>query len=166
MAKRNSPSPKKGNQSAGLQKAPPTSVPLPPGMSPDQMQVLAAAVSVSTFAGPLPPPEILKEYNDAVPDAAERILKMAENQAAHRQQLESKVVTSDIWKSYAGVIGAFVIVIAAVVTAGVVAPHAGWQGAVAIAGPTMGAIAGAFIYGTNSRRQERANRTVALTQRK
>ena len=126
---------------------------------------MAAAVSLSaTFsAGPLPPPEVLRQYNDAVPDAAERILKMAEQQAAHRQQLEAKVVTSDIWKSYAGVVGAFVIVIAALVTAGLVAPHAGWQGAVAIAGPTMAAVAGAFIYGTNSRRQERgANRATAL----
>ena len=39
----------------------------------------------SLFAGPLPPPEILEQYNRLVPDAAERILTMAETQAAHRR---------------------------------------------------------------------------------
>jgi hypothetical protein len=74
-----------------------------------------------------------------------------------------RVVASDIWKSYAGVVGASLIVIAALVTAGLVAAHAGWPGAAAIAGPTITGVVVAFIYGTNSRRQERANRTAALT---
>ena len=30
------------------------------------------------FAGPLPPPQVLEKYNQTVPDAANRIIKMAE----------------------------------------------------------------------------------------
>jgi uncharacterized membrane protein len=45
------------------------------------------AVRVS-FSGPLPPPRLLAQYNDAVADGAERIVKLTENQALHRQVLE------------------------------------------------------------------------------
>ena len=43
------------------------------------------STSVETFQGPIPPPNVLEAYERLVPGAAERILKMAENQAAHRQ---------------------------------------------------------------------------------
>jgi len=40
------------------------------------------------FQGPLPPPALLKQYEENFPGAAERIFKMAEKQAEHRQTLE------------------------------------------------------------------------------
>jgi uncharacterized membrane protein len=45
-----------------------------------------------TFSGPIPPPTLLAEYNKVVPNAAERILAMAEKQSEHRQFLEKKVI--------------------------------------------------------------------------
>ncbi|MBW2608107.1 MAG: DUF2335 domain-containing protein [Deltaproteobacteria bacterium] len=57
-------------------------------------QILSA--SAQTFSWPLPPPEILAKYNSVLPDAAERIISMAENQATHRQRIESKVIESNI----------------------------------------------------------------------
>jgi len=42
----------------------------------------------STFSGPIPPPEILKGYNDVVDNGADRILSMAERQSEHRIKLE------------------------------------------------------------------------------
>ncbi len=52
--------------------------------------------SVHTFSGPLPPPEILKRFDKVVPCTAERIIKMAEEQSAHRRELEKRVIDSDI----------------------------------------------------------------------
>jgi uncharacterized membrane protein len=47
-------------------------------------------LSVSTsFSGPIPPPLILKQYDDLVPGAAARILAQAEQQTAHRIALEN-----------------------------------------------------------------------------
>lgn len=46
----------------------------------------------STFSGPLPPPEILGEYNEMLKDGAERIMKMAENQSKHRIELEKHTI--------------------------------------------------------------------------
>ncbi|MDY2793972.1 MAG: DUF2335 domain-containing protein [Peptostreptococcus porci] len=48
-----------------------------------------------SFSGPLPHPDIMKGYDDIVPGAAERILKMAENQQNHRFKLEEKIVFDD-----------------------------------------------------------------------
>jgi len=39
-------------------------------------------------SGPLPMPQQLRQYDDIVPGAAERIIRMAEGQGAHRQRLE------------------------------------------------------------------------------
>ena len=164
MAKRNNPQPGEGAVPTPADSPTPV-VRTPEGAAGvDSPLALLSAMAVSTrFAGPLPPPEVLKQYNEAVPDAAERILRMAEQQAAHRQKLEAKVVDSDIWKSYAGVIGAFVIVMAGFVTAYFIAPHLGWQGVAGAVGLPIAGVVWTFIHGTNSRRQERANRTAALT---
>lgn len=45
------------------------------------------------FSGPIPPPQMLEQYNKLVPGFAERFMVMAEKQSAHRQSLESIVVT-------------------------------------------------------------------------
>lgn len=44
------------------------------------------------WSGPLPPPEVLASYNAVVPNAADRILKMAEDQATHRRTIESAIL--------------------------------------------------------------------------
>lgn len=38
--------------------------------------------------GPLPPPAVLKAYDDALPGSAERIVALAEREAAHRHELD------------------------------------------------------------------------------
>lgn len=47
------------------------------------------------FSGPLPTPALLKEFDDVVPGCAERIIRMAEEQAKHRQLLEKTVIIGD-----------------------------------------------------------------------
>jgi uncharacterized membrane protein len=39
-------------------------------------------------AGPLPAPEVLEQYNRIIPDAADRILRMAETQSLRRRAIE------------------------------------------------------------------------------
>lgn len=45
------------------------------------------------FSGPVPHPDILRQYNLIVPDAAERILRMAEQDAAHVHKIEAAAIT-------------------------------------------------------------------------
>ena len=53
----------------------------------DEPVVLAR---IENFQGPLPPPELLREYNDVLPGAAERIVTMAEQLAQHRMRMQSQ----------------------------------------------------------------------------
>ena len=78
----------------------------------DRLAVQAAMLVQETrseFRGPLPPPELLKQYDEVQAGVANRIITMAENQSEHRQILEKKVVSSDIIKSYLGIFSAFTL---------------------------------------------------------
>lgn len=62
-----------------------------------------------SYSGPLPHPSILDRYEQTLPGAADRIIKMAENQSAHRQEIERKVVSSNINNEKLGMHFAFII---------------------------------------------------------
>ena len=46
--------------------------------------------------GPLPHPEVLRQYDQLSPGAADRIIAMAEGEADHRRQMERRQLESDI----------------------------------------------------------------------
>jgi uncharacterized membrane protein len=52
----------------------------------------AIAVTAESFAGPLPPPVLLGEYEEALPGLAERIVSMAENEGSHRRGIECRLI--------------------------------------------------------------------------
>lgn len=56
----------------------------------------------SMHSGPLPRPEDIEKYNMIIPDGAERIMREAELQSAHRRSMEIKVVDSDNKQSSKG----------------------------------------------------------------
>lgn len=41
-------------------------------------------------SGPLPPPQVLKQYDQIVPNGADRIVSLAEDQIHHRQSMEAR----------------------------------------------------------------------------
>lgn len=60
----------------------------------DNAKLVASEASVTEirhvgFSGPLPPPEILAEYEKVIPGFAERLLSMTEENAKHRRATES-----------------------------------------------------------------------------
>lgn len=64
---------------------------------------------VFSFSGPLPPPEILEQYNKIEPGFANRICRMAESEAEHRRALENYAVKADYKEARLGQIFAFLI---------------------------------------------------------
>jgi uncharacterized membrane protein len=63
------------------------------------------------FSGPIPPPDTLEKYNQIIPGAAERILNMAENEAASRQRNDEKLINNIVRSSFLGIFFAFASVI-------------------------------------------------------
>ena len=54
----------------------------------EQVRQVVAEVIRSEFSGPIPPPNIIKGYEEVLPGSADRILAMAEKQSNHRQEME------------------------------------------------------------------------------
>ena len=46
------------------------------------------------FSGPIPPPGFLEQYERINPGLASRMVAMAESEATHRRQMETKLVES------------------------------------------------------------------------
>jgi uncharacterized membrane protein len=61
-------------------------------VDPSDSEVLEAAIIAAQFSGPLPPPEILRAYDDVVEGGANRIFDQWERETLHRQSLEQKVL--------------------------------------------------------------------------
>jgi uncharacterized membrane protein len=48
------------------------------------------------WSGPLPPPAALQHFNEIIPNGAERIMKMVEEEQAHRVSYESALLAATI----------------------------------------------------------------------
>lgn len=121
-------------------------------------QIVAQVAAAQSFSGPLPPPDVLARYNDAVPNGAERIMRMAEKQADHRISLEKQVMSADIRRSNAGLAAGLIVAIAFLV-ASYLLINDGHEEAGAFLGTVdIGGLVGAFVYGTISQRRERQDR--------
>lgn len=121
-------------------------------------------VSVShvsrSFSGPLPPPEVLEHFNRVVPGSADRIIRMAEEQFAHRTELEKKVINSDIARSKWGQILGFTIAIVGLVVSALVAIYGSAIAGGFIGVGTLASLVGVFMYGSKTRSSERETKRI------
>lgn len=118
------------------------------------------------FAGPLPPPAVLQEYDQVLPGLAERIVTLAEKQSAHRQALEKGVVEANIRNEargqHYGLIIGLVIGVGALVLIGL--GHSGIGLSIVIA--ELAAFVGVFIYGKRQQRKELVEKRTELMREK
>ena len=120
----------------------------------DEPQEIVESFGAMMHSGPLPHPEILAGYEDIVPGAADRILKMAEKEANHRHQIDNICVKADSRDSLLGIICAFCIGMACIVggvyiilkTPTVAGSVAGFL----VAGSGLAGILGTFLKGTKA----------------
>ncbi|WP_395144324.1 DUF2335 domain-containing protein [Armatimonas sp.] len=120
----------------------------------DQASVALIASRSSFFSGPLPPPEVLIRYNDATPDAADRIIGMAEQQSTHRQQLELLVTKSNIERSKQGIQAGLYIATLCLITSGFCAYIGQAAVATVLGSSTVLGLAGVFVIGKISQQKE------------
>ena len=132
--------------------------------SPEQAQIRQIVAQVAQhFSGPLPPPDVLVRYNDAVPNGAERIIAMAERQAEHRMGLEKRVITADIWRSYVGVVAGLIVALAFLYASYRLIDDGRELPGTLLATFDIVSLVGVFVYGTISQRQERQERVQEMT---
>ena len=128
---------------------------LPP-LPPTQRNVTTRTVTQQVeWVYPLPPPDLFKKYNDAVPDGAERLLKMVENQSQHRIQMEERAVEGGLKNRDRGQIFAFIICVLAL-GGGIFLIHTNKNvsGLVIILG-ALGGIVSTFIIGSKGQKMKK-----------
>jgi uncharacterized membrane protein len=121
------------------------------------------SLSAEHYSGPLPPPQMLEQYNRAVANGAERIMAMAEKQQDHRHILETKVINGRIRAELLGTVSALVLAVL-VLGVSVYLVKLG-QSAAGIAAlvADLTALAAVFVYGRYSQKKENERKLQALT---
>lgn len=105
-----------------------------------------------SFSGPLPPPQVLQQYNAAHPDLANRIVQMAENEQTHRHLIENKALEGSIKAEERGQCYALAICIVVVLASfGVIWKGYEISGSI-LAGGTLSTLAYVFITGRKEKR--------------
>lgn len=99
------------------------------------------------FSGPLPPPEMLAQYNQAAPNAADRIIAMAEQEQAHRQQLERSQAENDHTLKTRGQLFGILSLIAILLLAAFLAYLGNAASAVTLTVGTIATIVSIFVLG-------------------
>lgn len=107
-----------------------------------------------THIGPLPPPEILEQYNNVVPDGAERIIRMAEKQQNHRMELEKRFLISQSAQSKLGQWFGLIIGVFGLSTAAFLGYFGAEIAAAGIGGGTLVGLVSAFLAGKKSQKKE------------
>jgi len=133
---------------------------LPPH-EPEAKSIARTQTTAISWQGPLPPPGALREFNEVIPNGAERVMVLCEKQSAHRQELEKIVVESRTANMKRGQVFALIIAIFGLCVAAFCAYLDQPLVACIVAGTDLVALVSAFIYGSHAQRkelQERATR--------
>lgn len=129
-----------------------------PAVSEEAKNARSSYISAE-YQGPLPLPRHFREYEEILQGSAQRILAMVERQSAHRQEIEKIVVRGDSSRSWVGVFVGGFLSLCCVVGGIALAFHGQATAGATIATASVVGLAGVFVYGTHSRRVERASRT-------
>ncbi len=117
-------------------------------------QVTIERSEIRMRSGPLPEPAELDAYNRIIPNGADRILKMAEAQSAHRIEIEKVVITSQQRQSFCGQLFGLLIGLSGLSLATYAAVTGQpWFGSI-IGGATLVSLVSAFLYTQTSQKRE------------
>ena len=110
------------------------------------------------FNGPIPHPDIMEKYERILPGSTDRIISMAEKQAAHRQAMEEIMFKSEARDGLLGVIFAFLLgigcLVACVIVVCLVPKNAGAIASAFLGVTGIGSITTSFIRSTRQGKQK------------
>lgn len=128
------------------------------GIPQDKIEALAR-ISIerhefSMRSSPLPEPSELAAYNQIIPAGADRILKMAEAQSAHRIAIETRVVKSQQTQGFCGQLFGLIIGVFGIGSATFAAVSGQpWFGSI-IGGATLVSLVSAFLFSRHAQKRE------------
>ena len=111
------------------------------------------------FSGPLPHPQTLRQYDEVLPGAAERILRMAEKQQDHRIGIDQSGVRRANWGLGAG----FSLSVLGLGLTALLVMHGHDIAGSVLGSGTFLSLVGTFVYGSKVRSQENIEKVRLLT---
>lgn len=129
-----------------------------PGISPPTQYF-----KLAQYQGPIPPPELLFQYDQLIDNGAERIFAQFEAQSEHRRNLERTVVNSDQRRANWGLVCGTLVSLAAIAVAGLAVYTGHTLLGLSAAFGTIATLAAVFVHGTQSRKKERLARAQMQT---
>jgi uncharacterized membrane protein len=86
------------------------------GVSPAEAKAIGDLVLETSlsFSGPLPPPEILARYDDALPGCVDRILRMTEEQGKHDRSMQQRALQYTYYERVIGQLFGLIIGLVAI----------------------------------------------------
>ena len=108
------------------------------------------ALYEAVWNGPLPPPKVLRGYEEIVPGAGNRIIEMAEKEQDHSHDMDK----ASSRRADRGLLAAFIISIL-IIGGGIYFIYSGYQWAGgSIIGINLTVLAAIFVYGSKNRNHE------------
>jgi uncharacterized membrane protein len=115
--------------------------------------IVHQSITATSTSGPVPPAELLAGYNREVPDGANRLFTLVEQQSQHRQELENRIIETQNAVTVRGQWFAFVLVL--LLTC--VAAYFGYHGQDWLAGTifttTIAGVATVFLAGRHAQKR-------------
>jgi uncharacterized membrane protein len=123
-------------------------------LPPEKKEAVLTAIA---YSGPLPPAGQLQAYEQVVKGSADRIIKMAEEEAIHRRTQEERLVKSSCGDSRLGLWLGFIIGMGALLLSGIIALFASTTAGSLLAFTSISSLVGVFVYGSRQKRQQQEN---------
>lgn len=113
--------------------------------------VLQASMAAQRFSGPLPHPDIFRQYEEILPGTAERLLTSFETQGEHRRRMEEKALGSQTGDSRLGLWLGFFLALTMIVGSALMVLNGYEVSGGILGGTTITALAGTFVYGSRQK---------------
>lgn len=141
--------PAKNTELANPSASPPTQ------QEPGHLRQVRAELS---FEGPLPPPAWIEGYDALIPDGANRLFTIFEEQSRNRMHLEKTVIEGNVRHARLGLFCGTGSILTAVLVAAYLALNGHDWAAVGIAGPAFAALGAAYVTGSFREKTERVEK--------
>lgn len=99
------------------------------------------------MSGPLPPPAVIREYDEIYTGAAKIIFERFESLSKHREEIERQTVRNEHVRQMAGVASGLMSLLAVIALAVFMVSQGQSGGAIGVVLTAMGAIVGVFVTG-------------------
>lgn len=114
---------------------------------PARREIRQLFLAFARYQGPLPPPQMFRDYEDVLPGAADRIIAMTEKEQSHRHRWEADALRADRWYRMAGLSAGWTVAVSLAAAAAASGVWGDWRVGCALAATSATAMVWKLVQG-------------------